>query len=517
MTEQIKQKILLVDDEEDIREVLEISLSDLGYEVYTAATGEKGLEIFSEKKPPIVLTDIKMPGMDGVELLRKIKTIDPNTEVLMITGHGDMDLAIKSFKDEASDFITKPVDVEVLETALQRVQEKILIRKKLKDYTANLEKLLAKKTATLRETQKKTEVSGQKDTADSGTQVPERFRDLFNQLPCYITIQNRDLTFTSVNSRFKEDFGDETGSKCYTVWKHQNKPCDECPVIKTFADGESHQMEKELMAKRGRKINVLVWTSPIRETTGKVSKVLIMATNIEQVLDLQDHLSSLGLMIGSVSHGIKGLLTGLDGGLYLLDSGLSKDDKKQFREGLEITKDMVGKIRNMVLDILFYAKNRELNREVIEVKNFAEDVAEVAALKFHKQGIEFVRDFKESPGHFNVDTRFLHSALVNVLDNAADACSEDQLKSNHKVEFVVKRQKGQILFEISDNGIGMDPETSEKIFDMFYSGKGKQGTGLGLFITQRIVKQHGGKISVSSEKGRGTRMIIHIPITDQVS
>ena len=107
------EKILLVDDEEGIRKVLGISLSDIGYKVYTAENGEEAFEIFEEVDPPIVLTDIKMPGMDGVELLRKIKATSPNTEVIMITGHGDMDLAIKSLKYEAVDFVTKPINDDV--------------------------------------------------------------------------------------------------------------------------------------------------------------------------------------------------------------------------------------------------------------------------------------------------------------------------------------------------------------------------------------------------------------------
>ncbi|MBW2187746.1 MAG: response regulator, partial [Deltaproteobacteria bacterium] len=79
-------QILLVDDEEDIRDVLNISLSDAGYQVLTAANGEEGLVLFREKQPPIVLTDIKMPGMDGIELLQRIKLENPDTEVIMITG-----------------------------------------------------------------------------------------------------------------------------------------------------------------------------------------------------------------------------------------------------------------------------------------------------------------------------------------------------------------------------------------------------------------------------------------------
>jgi len=111
-------KILLVDDEEDIREILGISLADMGYEVLTAENGADGLRIFNEAQPSIVLTDIKMPGMDGIELLQKIKQEASETEVIMITGHGDMTLAVKSFRDNATDFITKPISVDALETAL---------------------------------------------------------------------------------------------------------------------------------------------------------------------------------------------------------------------------------------------------------------------------------------------------------------------------------------------------------------------------------------------------------------
>lgn len=511
MNDAIENKVLLVDDEEDIRLVLGMSLRDMGYEVFTAEDGEGALKIFQEKQPPIVLTDIKMPGMDGIELLRKIKTRNPETEVIMITGHGDMDLAITSFKDEASDFITKPVDVDALDVAIQRVREKILIRRKLKDYTTHLESLLAKKSKALQ----KAHQNDEKNLGDVEPQtIQSRFGDIFNQLPCYITIQDQNLTFSSLNSRFKEDFGDETGSRCYSVWKQRNEPCEPCPVLKTFDDGQSHQIETEFIAKSARRVNVLVWTSPIRSTSGDITHVMVMATNIDQVLDFQDHLSSLGMMIGSVSHGIKGLLTGIDGGLYLLDSGVSKQDSQQIREGLDITKQMVGRVRNMVLDILFYAKDRKLNREFIDVASFAQDVAEVLEPKLKKQSIELVKDFNQALGEFNIDSGFLHSALINILENAMDACMDDRSKKEHSITFKVSKDGDDIVFEITDNGIGMDEQTVSQIFDMFFSAKGKQGTGLGLFISRRIIRQHGGEIRVESEKGEGTTMTVRIPVDE---
>lgn len=150
----MEKSILIVDDEEGIRKVLGIALSDMGYEVLTAENGAAALRVFKAARPPIVLTDIKMPGMDGIELLRRIKQERPETEVIMITGHGDMDLAIKSVKYEATDFVTKPIHDEVLEIALNRAQERISMRQKLAEYTQNLEQLVRDKSQKLIEAER---------------------------------------------------------------------------------------------------------------------------------------------------------------------------------------------------------------------------------------------------------------------------------------------------------------------------------------------------------------------------
>ena len=147
-------EILLVDDEPGILKVLRISLADRGYQVMIADTGEKALEIFREKKPGIILTDIKMPGMDGIALLKRIKEESPNTEVIMITGHGEMELAIQSLKYDASDFITKPIHDETLDIALRRARERLSYRQKLREYTENLERLVEEKTRKLVEAER---------------------------------------------------------------------------------------------------------------------------------------------------------------------------------------------------------------------------------------------------------------------------------------------------------------------------------------------------------------------------
>jgi len=369
----MKKKILLVDDEKDIRDVLNLTLTDMGYEVFEAEDGDEAWRVFRDIRPLIVLTDIKMPNMDGIELLQKIKRENPEAEVVMITGHGDMDLAVKSLKYEATDFITKPINVHVLEIALQRVREKILTRLQLREYTESLEKLVREKT------------------------------------------------------------------------------------------------------------------------------------------ELQDHLSSLGLMISSISHGIKGLLTGLDGGMYLLEKGFTSKNKDQIAEGWQIVKQMVEHIRKMVLDIIFYAKERDLRWERIDALSFAEEVAKVFEPKIKNQGIEFEKDFDSKVGKFEIDAGHVHSALINILDNAADACSRDKAKTAHKITLSVKQEKGYIIFDVADNGVGMDAKTCEKLFTPFFSLKGENGTGLGLFIANKIIEQHGGEITVKSKLRQGTSFRIRVP------
>ncbi len=117
--------ILLIDDERPSLEMLSLFLSAYGYIPLTAENGEQGIAIFKESRPEIVMTDIKMPGMDGIEVLKQIKAIDPATEVIMVTGHGDMDLAIQALNLSATDFINKPVQKESLEAALRRAEERL--------------------------------------------------------------------------------------------------------------------------------------------------------------------------------------------------------------------------------------------------------------------------------------------------------------------------------------------------------------------------------------------------------
>lgn len=115
-------KILIIDDEKPTLSMARLLLGALGYTVLTAENGPAGIDLFEKERPPIVLTDIKMPGMDGFAVLEKIKAIDSSVQVIVITGHGDVDLAQKALDLNATDFIHKPIEKEALETALKKAE-----------------------------------------------------------------------------------------------------------------------------------------------------------------------------------------------------------------------------------------------------------------------------------------------------------------------------------------------------------------------------------------------------------
>jgi signal transduction histidine kinase len=209
-------------------------------------------------------------------------------------------------------------------------------------------------------------------------------------------------------------------------------------------------------------------------------------------------------MLSSVSHGVKGILTGLDAGVYLAESGLRKSEMDQAQEGLGTIKEMVERVRRVVLDVLYFAKERALEVKRVRVADFAEGVLALASPKIRRHSIELVTEMAVNPGEFEVDEGIAAPALLNILDNAVDACVEDRSKPVHRITFRARGEEGLVIFEIEDDGIGMSADTREKMFNLFFSSKGKTGTGLGLFIAQQVVRQHGGTIDVTSATGQGS-------------
>jgi DNA-binding NtrC family response regulator len=121
--------ILLVDDDDTFREVLSEELASMGYRVHAAENGEEAQGIVANENVNVVLLDIKMPGMSGIEAIKVIKDLSPETEIIMLTAHATVDNAINSMKQGAYDFVTKPCNLQELESVIHRAYEKQVMGK----------------------------------------------------------------------------------------------------------------------------------------------------------------------------------------------------------------------------------------------------------------------------------------------------------------------------------------------------------------------------------------------------
>jgi PAS domain S-box-containing protein len=356
------------------------------------------------------------------------------------------------------------------------------------------------------------EITGVVEMSADITQVKrlqQKFRALFDEVPCYISVQDRDLKLTDANRRFQEDFGDMVGASCYEVYKHRDEPCLTCPVAKTFQDGKTHHSEEVVTTRSGRRENVFCSTAPIRDPAGEIVEVMEMSADITELRQVQDRLTSLGLLVGSISHGIKGLLNGLDGGIYLMETGFKKEKMDRVKKGWDMMQRNVDRIRSMVLNVLYYAKDREVIWSEIGLEEITSSVANVLSGRAGQLGVTL--DVQSTGGTFEGDANAVHAMLVNLVENSLDACRLDKKQAQHQVTISSGVDGDQATFDISDNGIGMDRETREKAFSLFFSSKGTEGTGLGMFIAHKIVTNHHGSIEIDSTPGQGTRFSVRLP------
>lgn len=227
--------------------------------------------------------------------------------------------------------------------------------------------------------------------------------------------------------------------------------------------------------------------------------------------EIKDNLSTLGLMVGTISHSLRGCLSGLDAGLYLIETGFYRNRPAQIEEGLDVTKLMEVRIRKLVLDILYYSKERDLEIEDLEVWRFAKEIAIFIEKRIKAANIRFITNFLNLSGNFAIDSEIIRAALINILENAVEACIEDVREIDHWIRFTARADKTSVTFEISDNGPGMGEEQASSIFQLFSSSKGKRGTGIGLFVTRKGILKHGGTISVDSSPDAGASFRIVLP------
>jgi signal transduction histidine kinase len=328
---------------------------------------------------------------------------------------------------------------------------------------------------------------------------------------CYLSMQDRSLRLLAANRRFVEDFGAFEGRHCYEVYKRRSEPCEPCPVDRTFRDGACHGSREIVRTLSGHDVEVLVDTAPVTGENGQVTAVMEVTTELAPIRDLRSQATSLGLVIGSVSQDIKGLLTAVDGGFYLLSSGLKKEDPSRVARGCDMVRRNVDRIRSLALDVLYYAKDRELARAPVEAGAVVEEAAATAARRAGEHGIDLRCEIHPSAGIFEVDAGAVRALVANLLDHAIDACRMDRSRPDHLVRIRAEGTSEHVQITVSDSGRRVDRGTREQALSPFISPADADGAGLGLFVAHKIARVHGGRIDVAPDRHRGARLTVSLP------
>lgn len=480
------ENILLIEESESHARALKLYLERSGITVVVGTTVEDMLIKSREKSFDILLINPFINGQSISSHIKDIKVYNSSLQVIIICFKKYLEQAMDEVGIHAINFLEIPVSSKALNLAIMHARKCIANEQRISIYSERLADLEHDRTL---------------------------YHQLFNQVPCYISIQSQDLRIIGGNNLFQKDFGNAIGEYCYEIYKHRTSSCPTCPVMKTFSDGKSHSTEEVVTALSGQQYHVLTQTAPIFDDNGDITQVMEISTDITKIRQLQGHLSSLGLMLGSMSHGVKGMLTALDGGIYQLESGLKNSNPERIDNAFELIKQMADRIKKMVLEILYYAKSRKLEYKSVDVVKLVQTVISTVSNLARKNGVQIEAQIPESLGEFDIDSNWLQSALINLAENAVEACKYDKIRTkNHLVKFTLwEDEKKRVCLSIEDNGMGIDQETREKMFTLFFTSKGSQGTGLGLFIANHVVQQHGGTISVESTLGEGTTFKVCLP------
>lgn len=243
---------------------------------------------------------------------------------------------------------------------------------------------------------------------------------------------------------------------------------------------------------------------------------IIMRKRLEAELVKTERLVAIGQTVSGLAHCIKSILFGLEGGFYVVNKGFRKNDIDKLHKGWNMVRKNIDRVSNLVSDLLNYSKERIPEYEICSPNVIAEEVCELMEPKAKDDPtgkIEIIRDFDPHLGEVLLDTEGVHRCLLNLVSNAIDACLADEGEDKTHMVKVTTRRDGErkLAFQVSDNGCGMDDEVRKQLFTSFFSTKGSKGTGLGLLITQKIVHEHGGTLSATSEPGKGSTFTMLLP------
>ena len=507
--------IVLIDDEEDIREVMAIALQDAGYIVATAADGAAGLQLCEDTSPQIVITDIRMPGISGLQVLETLKKKNPDIEVIVATAFGEMDLAIRALQLDASDFITKPISDEALILALKRAKERFTSRKQLQDYTALLEK---EKAETSQELLKSIRFQ----------------RNLIESSMDGIVGCDERHTVVIYNHHMQQLLGFPKQEVLHKMALKQFFPAGEMTHfmddLSADAYGGKNRLiiyEAHLKAQSGHAIPVQVSASLLFDQN-RESGLVCFFRDLREIRKLereisdqarvlhQDKMMSLGRLAASVVHEINNPLSGVLNYLRLMrrilgHGPLAADRQEKFQRYLELVENETSRCSQIVSSLLSFSRRSPPSFGNVQIDELLQRSIILSQHKLELNHIRLESNVQPNMLSVNGDFNQLQQCVINLIFNAIDVMPEGgtlTLEAHHNAK------EKLVIISVKDSGPGIDPADLPHIFEPFVTTKNEgYGVGLGLSTVYGIMERHNGSIDVESRPGEGATFMLKLPVT----
>jgi signal transduction histidine kinase len=247
---------------------------------------------------------------------------------------------------------------------------------------------------------------------------------------------------------------------------------------------------------------------------GRQSALAVESNRYQQALVTAERLAAVGQTIATLSHHIKNILQGIRGGSYLVDSGLQNDDANLVRKGWGIVQRNQDRIYNLVMDMLTYSKERRPELKPADVNQVVSDVCELMQGRAEEFGITLEVRLAEGLPRALFDAEGMHRAVLNIVTNAFDVF-EGADGGRVTVTTGFDPLADELFVEVADDGPGIPESDLPRLFNLFESTKGARGTGLGLAVSQKILSEHDGRITVESRSGAGSRFRLAWPLLDE--
>lgn len=485
-----KPKVLIVDDEKGLRTGVQRLLEMEGYEVDVAENGTEGIKLGTSKDYDLAVIDLKMPDIEGIEVLKNIKQKFPNTVCFIATAFASYDTAIEATKLGAQSYIPKPFTPEELISELKNgYQKRQLLLEEEKWKREREERLL--------------EVAFEKT----------RLNTIINSITDGVLVVNKEglaVLFNPAVFRFLEL--DEIKVEEFILDKLRPEFLE---LINKFLLSDSKEKLSytiQLELKANREFFIEATASPVFHPGDNLAGVVIVFKDITELKRIELIKSQ---FVSMVSHELKAPIAAVYGFLKLISDENIKLTKEQVKDYINRSMIRLDGLLKMVNDLLDISRMelKTVKKEIRKVciTEIIKSVLELFQIDIKRKSIQVEFDYQLNEFCINADFDEITRLYTNLISNAIKynrLQGSVVIKIYHAGNFVVT--------EIKDSGIGLKEEEKRKLFSEFFRAKNEftkniSGTGLGLSIVKRIVDSYSGKIEIESEYGTGTTFRIYLP------